>query len=315
MLVWIARRLLVGLITTFVLITIIFFLIRLIPGDPAMALLQAAASPEAIVQVRHQMGLDKTILIQYYNWLKDLFLKGSLGYSFFKKAEVSQLIIERLPVTFMVALLGELMAVILGVSIGFISALRRGSIIDTASMSIAILAVSMPSFWLAINLIYIFSVNLKILPIAYYIPWSESITECLKHLILPCISLAFLHAAYIARIMRSSVLEVLNKEYVVTARSKGLTEFKVLGKHVLRNSIRPVITIIGVNIPLLIAGTVVIEVVFALPGLGSLLVNSILQRDYTVVQGIMILIAILSSLSSITVDILYGVIDPRIQFD
>lgn len=315
MLVWITRRLLIGVITTFILITVIFFLIRLIPGDPAQALLQATASPEAIIQVRQLMGLDKPILIQYFDWLKDLFLKGSLGYSFFKKAEVTQLIKERLPVTFLLALLGELMAVIIGVSIGFISALRRGSIIDLATMSLAILAVSMPSFWLAINLIYIFSVNLKILPIAYYVPWSESIKECLRHLVLPCISLASLHAAYIARIMRSSVLEVLQKEYVVTARSKGLTELKVLGKHVLRNSIRPVVTIIGVNIPLLIAGTVVIEVVFALPGVGSLLVNSILQRDYNVVQGIMILIAIVSSLSSIIVDIIYGIIDPRIQFD
>lgn len=315
MLVWIARRLFIGVVTTFVLITVIFFLIRLVPGDPALALLQATASPEAIVQVRHQMGLDKSILLQYFDWLKALLLKGSLGYSFFKKAEVAQLIIERLPVTFMVTLLGELLAIIIGVSIGFVSALKRGSFMDTVSMSIAILAVSMPSFWLAINLIYIFSVNLKVLPIAYYVPWSQSATECLKHLVLPCLSLAFLHAAYIARIMRSSVLEELHKEYVVTARSKGLGKIKVFGKHVLRNSIRPVITIIGVNIPLLIAGTVVIEVVFALPGVGSLLVNSILQRDYTVVQGVMILIAMVSSVSSVIVDIIYGIIDPRVQFD
>lgn len=315
MTVWITRRVISGLFTTFLLLTIVFFLIRFIPGDPAQALLQASATPEAITQLRHQMGIDKPIIIQYFDWCKNLFLNGSLGYSFFKKAEVTQLIIERLPVTIMLAGLGEMIAIIFGVSIGFLAALHRGSFIDTLSMSTAVLAVSMPSFWLAINLIYIFSVKLGILPIAYYVPLRESVIECLKHLVLPCVSLAFLHAAYIARMMRSSVLEVLNKAYVVTARSKGLSEFKVFGKHVLRNSIRPVITIIGVNIPLLIAGTVVIEVVFALPGTGSLLVNSILQRDYTVVQGIIMLIAIVSSLSSILVDITYGIIDPRVQFN
>lgn len=310
---WIVRRIISGFLNTFLLITIVFFLIRFIPGDPAQALLQASATPEAIIQVRHQMGLDEPLLIQYFNWCKNLFLNGSLGYSYLKKVEVTKLIAERLPVTFLVAGLGEIIAIIFGVSIGFLAALRRGSIIDTLLMSIAILGVSMPSFWIAINLIYIFSVKLGILPIANYIPLRESILGCLKHLLLPCVSLAFLHTAYIARMMRASVLEVLHKDYVRTARSKGLSEFKVFAKHILRNSIRPVITIIGVNLPLLITGTVIIETVFALPGTGRLLVNSILQRDYSVVQAMIMFIAISCSLSSLLVDIAYGIIDPRVR--
>lgn len=301
------------MVIVFAITTVIYFLLQLVPGDPAQVLLQSAGDPETIAALRHELGLDRPVYVQYFSWLSGL-LRGDFGTSLLKGKSVTSLIVKCLPITLSVAVFAELFALYFGIPAGCIAAIKSRSFLDHAFMGIAILGVSMPTFWLGLNLMFLFGVKLQVLPIAGYVAPSESIAEWLRHLILPGLSLGLMHSALIARMTRCSVLEQVRQDYTRTARAKGLPESRVLGKHVLRNSLAPVVTIVGMTLPRLLVGTVIVETVFALPGTGRLLIKSIMQRDYMIMQAAIVLLASLSVLSAFIVDFIYTTLDPRIRY-
>lgn len=312
MLTFAVRRFLQFIPTIIVVSIIIFLLMSVLPGDPAF--LRAAAAKrgrvdtEAIEQLREKWGLNDPVPVRYLRWLGDL-VRGDLGHSFRTGQEINDVLRERLPVTLRLAILSILIAVIGGVILGYIAAIYQGTIIDLSSMFLAVAGISIPEFWSGLMLILLVSVIWGILPTGGYGGGD------LAHMALPALTLGFRYMALIARITRSSMLDVINKDYIRTARAKGLTEQVVRFKHIFRNSLIPILTIIGLESGWLFANTVVIEKVFTLPGIGHLLVTSILRRDVPVMEA-SILIVVLAFLSlNFAVDLLYGFLDPRIRYD
>ncbi|MEA3356720.1 MAG: ABC transporter permease [Candidatus Bipolaricaulota bacterium] len=312
MLTFAVRRFLQFIPTIIVVSIIIFLLMSVLPGDPAF--LRAAAAKrgrvdtEAIEQLREKWGLNDPVPVRYLRWLGDL-VRGDLGHSFRTGQEINDVLRERLPVTLRLAILSILIAVIGGVILGYIAAIYQGTIIDLSSMFLAVAGISIPEFWSGLMLILLVSVIWGLLPTGGYGGGD------LAHMALPALTLGFRYMALIARITRSSMLDVINKDYIRTARAKGLAESIVRFKHIFRNSLIPILTIIGLESGWLFANTVVIEKVFTLPGIGHLLVTSILRRDVPVMEA-SILIVVLAFLSlNFAVDLLYGFLDPRIRYD
>lgn len=297
--------LLVGLIT--------FALLRVTPGDPAAVLAGEHATPENIAQIREKLGLNEPIYIQLGRWLGQI-LRGDLGDSLFTGYKVSTLIRQRLEPTLSLAFLAEIIAVSLALPLGILAAWRANSWIDRAVMVFAVLGFSVPVFWLGFNLIWLFSVNLGLLPAAGYTPISRGIWPWLKSLILPSVTLGLIFSALIARMTRASMLEILREDYIRTARAKGLGERVVLLRHALKNAAVPIVTIIGIGFAALITGVVVTETVFALPGMGRLIVDSMLRRDYPVIQGALLLVAGAYVFVNLVVDLTYAYFDPRIRY-
>lgn len=302
---YILRRLLICIPVLLGLTIIIFAMVHLLPGDPAQVMLaQSGATPQAIAKLRSQLGLDLPLPVQYANYMRDLF-RGDLGSSLFTYRPVAEIIRQNAGATMELALSAILLAIVVGVLLGVLAAVFRDSWIDQLAMTLAVVGVSMPGFWLALLLILLFSVHLGLLP--------SGGQGTFKQLILPAFVLGFNSAAVIARLVRSSMLEVLNQEYINTARSKGLGEARVVLRHAFRNALIPVITVTGLQFGFLLGGTVVTETVFARQGLGRVAVDSILYKDFPVVQGIVLFVAVIYMLVNLVVDICYMYIDPRIR--
>lgn len=302
---YIARRLMLTVPVVIGVSIIVFSIIRMIPGDPARAIAGVQATPEFIEQVRVRYALDRPLHVQYGLFVSGL-VRGDLGQSTFSRRPVAVEIGERFPRTLTLASISLLIATLVGVSAGIVSATRRNSLFDNASMLVALVGVAAPVFWMALMLQLLFSVQLRWLPATGLGTW--------RHLVLPSITLGMASAALMARITRSSMLDVLRQEYITTARAKGLSERIIVYKHALKNALIPVVTVLGLQFGILLGGAVLTETVFAWPGVGRLLVDAILRRDYPVVQGTVLLLAFLFVLINLVVDIIYAFLDPRIHY-
>lgn len=310
---YVLQRLVAMIPVLFLVSIIVFFLIRLIPGDPAVAMLGEEATPQAIADLRHEFGLDQPIPVQYVIWLSRV-LHGDLGNSTRAHQPVLEAIVERLPATIELTLFSLLISLSIAIPTGIISATRRGSRSDLVSSTLALLGVSMPSFFLAMLLIFVFSLNLRLLPPIGFTPILTDPMANLRGMILPSITLGAGAAAIVARLTRSSLLEVLNLEYIRTARAKGLRERLVIYRHALKNALIPVVTIVGLQIGGLLGGAVITESLFVLPGVGKLAVDSIFSRDFPVVQGVVLFLSLIFLLTNLAVDVLYAFLDPRIHY-
>lgn len=313
---------------------LVFGFVRLIPGDPAVVMLGERATPENIERVRAQLGLDKPIHEQYLIFIANA-LRGDLGTSVLRQEPVTREIIRRFPATIELAFGAIIFATLMGIPLGILSAIKRNSWFDASSMVVALTGVSMPIFWLGLMLIFLFAVMLRWLPSgarldanAQYEPITNLVLldsllqanlalfgQGLRHLILPALALGTIPMAIIARMTRSSMLEVLNQDYVRTARAKGLKERSVILSHALRNALLPVITVVGLQVGILLSGAILTETVFSWPGIGRWLVDAIYARDYPIVQGVTLTIAIIFVVINLIVDILYTLVDPRVRFD
>ena len=310
---YILRRFIGSVLVMWAVATLVFFMLRLVPGDPIAAMLADAGGPEEMEALRRRLGLDRSLIVQYGIWFWNM-LQGDLGNSIYgSRIPVTQIIVEAIPRTLSLSLLAFVIAMAIALPAGILSATRRNTATDTTVSLFAFLGLSMPDFWLAIILIIIFAANLQWLPAIGYTPMDEGLWQWFRHLILPAIAIGTAFSAIIARMIRSSLLEVLNSDYMRTARSKGLTPRMLMFGHALPNAMIPVITVLGIAFALLISGAVVVENVFAIKGLGRVLIEGILNRDYPVVQGAVLVVSAIFVFSNLLVDLLYGVIDPRIR--
>ena len=310
---YILGRVLATLPVMGVVVLFVFFLIRISPGDPAAIIAGDYATPQAIEQIRTALGLDEPLHVQLWLYVKDI-LQGRLGTSLHSKLPVTRLIGQRLEPTLVLAFTTLTIAVLLAVPMGILAAWKAGSMIDRLVMVVAVGGFSIPIFWLGFLLIYGFSVKLAWLPVQGYVSYREGWVPFFSHLVLPTISLGLVYLALIARITRASVLEVLDSDYIRTAYAKGATAQTVLFVHALKNAAVPVVTIIGIGMALLLGGVVITESVFAIPGLGRLTVDAILQRDYSIIQGVTLIFAALFVLVNLLVDLSYMLLDPRIRY-
>jgi peptide/nickel transport system permease protein len=313
MLAYIFRRVLAMLPIMGVVVVFVFLLVRIAPGDPAAIIAGDYATPEAIQKIRAGLGLDKPIHLQFALYVGSL-IRGDLGQSLHSRRPVSQLIAQRIEPTLALALSTLVFAVLTAVPLGVLAAWRAGSLVDRAVMVIAVGGFSIPIFWLGFLLIYLFSVKLDLLPVQGYVSFREGIVPFIQHLILPTFALGLVYTALLARITRASLLEVLQSDYIRTANAKGLKPATVLFAHALKNAAVPIVTTIGVGFALLIGGVVITESVFALPGLGRLTVDAILQRDYSIIQGVTLIFSFSYALVNLLVDMSYTLFDPRIRY-
>lgn len=311
---YLARRFLQGLILTFVVSVVMFIVIRMAPGGPAI-LYQQDVTRETAELMAEQLGLHDPIHVQYVRWISGV-LKGDLGTSFSLNRPVRQLIADRMGGTLVLASAAAGLAIIIAIPLGIVSAVRRYSIFDFVATSAAFFGVSIPVFWFGLMLIILFSVQLKWLPSGgmYTVGAPFSLGDRLKHLIMPAVVLSAATMAQLTRYTRSSVLDVLQGDYVRTARAKGLSERVVLYKHVLRNALVPVVTMLGVLVPRLVSGAAITESIFSWPGLGRLAVDSAFQRDYPLIMALTLLVTVIVILAGQIVDVVYALIDPRIHY-
>ena len=307
------RRLLVALPVLLLVSLIAASIMELVPGDPAALIAGQNASDLEIAAVREQLGLNRPFIARLGNWYLDL-ARGDLGDSILLNRPVTQAIAERVPVTLALAGSALLLTVAIGLPCGVIAAVHANTWIDQAVLTFALIGVSVPNFWLSLMLIVLFGVMLDWLPAGGYIPFADDPLGWARSLILPAISLALLQVGLLARITRATMLEVLQQDYVRTARAKGLPVVLVIGKHALRNVLVPVITVIGISFGLLLSGSVVIETVYSLPGMGRLLANAVFGRDYPLIQGGLLVTAAVLVLLNLVVDLLYAVVDPRVRY-
>jgi len=311
---YILRRLVGSALVMLAVAALVFFMIRLVPGDPVAAMLADAGSEEARAALTRKLGLDQPLAVQFWKWFTGL-LQGDLGVSIFGNNQpVSTILLEALPRTLSLAFLSFVIALVIAIPAGILSATRRNTATDATVSLFAFLGLSMPDFWLAILLIIVFAANLQWLPAIGYVPLSEGLWPWLSHLILPSIAIGTGFSAIIARMIRSSMLEVLRADYMRTAASKGLPMRVQMLRHAFPNALIPVVTVIGIAFALLISGAVVVENVFAIKGLGRVLIQGIQNRDYPVVQGAVLVVSAFFVLSNLVVDLLYAVIDPRIRY-
>ncbi len=313
MLAFLIRRIL-GLLVVWLGVTILVFsIMHLAPGDPAMIILGPKATAESLARLRHELGLDQPLPIQYLRWLNNV-LHGDFGRSLQLKRDVSELLWTRFRATALLATAATVIAVGMGLTAGVISATRQYSLWDRMAMLLALLGFCLPVFWLGLMLQIVLAYRLPIFPVSgMNAPGQSGVLDTLHHLVLPAITLGVGPAAVIARMTRSSVLEVIRQDFVRTARAKGLAERIVIVRHVLRNALIPVLTIVGLQVGYLFGGAVLVEMVFSWPGLGLLMVNGILARDFPVVQGAVLVVATTYVLVNLLVDVLYTVVDPRVR--
>ncbi len=309
---FIIRRFLI-LIPTFLGITLVVFAaMKLIPGDPIIALLQDSYTEELAAELRVQLGLDRPLPVQYAIWLRDLF-SGNWGTSIISRQPVLDEILQRLPITIELLILALFFALVISIPIGIISAVKRNTMIDYGAMTFAMLGISLPEFFLGALLLIFFSLGLQWLPATGYVPFFEYPVDNLSHILLPALTLGMTRAALIARLMRNSMLEVIRQDYIDTARAKGLSEFIVINKHALKNALIPTVTVVGLQIGYLIGGAIIVESLFAIPGIGSFGIDGILQRDYPMVQAFSVVAASGFIFTNFVVDVVYTFLDPRIR--
>jgi peptide/nickel transport system permease protein len=288
-----------------------FALVHVIPGDPALVML-GEGNPQALQDLREQLGLNKPLTVRYGEWLGRV-VRGDLGESLYNKTRISEELIWRMPTTAALVALSLCFAVAVGLPAGLLSAAFRNTWVDHAARLLTLVSLSLPSFWLGLMLIILFSLKLDLLPIVGYEPITRDFWGGLRFLILPAVALGGHLAALLTRLTRSSMLEVLGQDYVRTARAKGLHDTVVLMRHALRNALIPIVTVIGINIGILLGGSAVIETVFVLPGVGQLVVRSLYNRDLPVIQGLILYVAVIYVLVNLLVDVLYTFLDPRLR--
>jgi ABC-type dipeptide/oligopeptide/nickel transport system permease component len=304
---YVIRRLFQAVPTIILVTIVVFLMLHLTPGDPAQVFLgDQHSTPEMLENVREQMGLNRPLHIQYLDYMWRA-LQGDLGRSLQNNIPVATQIMLRLPWTIELAVMAMFLTMFLGIGLGIVAALRHNTFVDTLAMTLALIGISLPVYWSSILLIILFAVNLQILP---------AIGQGgIERLIMPAFALALVSAGSLARMVRSSMLEVLNQDYVLTARSKGLSERVVVGRHTLRNALIPVVTILGLTFGNLLGGAVITETIFARLGIGQMYVEAVLQKDFTLVQGTTLFISLSYVLINILIDVLYVVIDPRIHYE
>ena len=311
---YIARRLLTMLLLALIISILVFSMIHFLPGDPIDVMFGEARDPVAMAAIRNLYGLDRPLPLQYLTWAGNL-VRGSLGLSFRLRLPVADLIAERLPRTLMLAVGGMLVSLTLAFHAGILAARRYNSWADVAISAASLIGLYMPGFWLALLLVIIFAVSLQWLPPTGYVPPWENPGEWLRTMIMPCVTLGVIMAASTTRMLRSGLLEVLRQEYVRVAHSKGLTERRVLLRHALPNALIPTVTVVGIQLAQLLGGAIVIERVFAYPGMGLLLINAISERDYPLIQASILVFALAFVFVNLVTDITYAFIDPRIRYE
>jgi len=308
----ILSRLIAFAATLFVASLAIFLLLDILPGDPARFILGIGATEQSVAALREQMGLNLPIWQRFFNWFFAL-IKGDLGISLTQDLPVTSLIFERILVSFPLAIFAMIIAIIIGVPIGIIAAQNRGKKSDSFLMLLAQIGIAIPNFWFGMLLVLLFAVTLGWFSTGGFISWDESIFGAIKSLVLPSIALALPQAAILARIMRTALVDVANADYIRTARAKGLTNSQAIWRHGVRNALLPVLTILGLQFAFLIAGTIIIENVFYLPGLGKLIFTAISERDLVLVRGALIVLVFAVITIMLIVDLLYQIIDPRLR--
>jgi peptide/nickel transport system permease protein len=310
---YLATRFLMVIPVLFVVSLVSFSIMYMTPGDITRTILGQEARPEDVAALRQQLGLDDPIALQYGKYLARA-AQGDLGQSIKFRRPVTEMIMERLPTTATLALTAILLSMLVAVPLGIIAAVGRGSLADFATMLIALVGISAPSFWVALMLIYIFSYKLHVLPATGLPSFESGGLDMFKHLLLPATSLALMSSALMARMVRSNMLEVLGRDYMRTARAKGLSPARVILQHGFRNALIPTVTVVGLQLSTLLGGAVVTETVFSLPGIGLLAADAIAARDFPVVQGVVLVAACVVTLVNLSVDLLYGRLDPRISY-
>ena len=313
MFAYVVRRLLATIVVMAVVALVVFLLLYLTPGDPAAILAGDAATSDDIRRIREKLGLDEPFLVRFGGWIGRL-LHGDLGISIFTNLPVTHLIAQRIEPTLSLTLCTLLISVLVAVPLGVLAAARAGTWIDRAVMGFSVLGFSLPVFVLAYILILTFSIGLDWLPVQGYRPIGDGLWQWARHLVLPSTALGTVYIALIARITRASMLDVLSQDYVRTAQAKGLSPREVLTGHALKNAAVPIVTVIGIGIALLIGGAIVTETVFAIPGIGRLTVDSILRRDYPIIQGVVLMFSAAYVLINLAVDLSYMFFDPRIRY-
>jgi ABC-type dipeptide/oligopeptide/nickel transport system permease component len=304
MITYVARRLIAVIALAFGISVLVFLIIRLIPGDPAIVLLGTnAGDPSLVARLHQQLGLNQPVQVQYVHWLGNV-LHGDFGYSYGSQQSVSSLLAANFPATIQLTVAGLALSLLFGSVIGVVAALRRNRATDTIAMGFALTCMSVPSFWLGLLLILLFAVQIPIFQVVG--------GTSLKGLVLPAITLALSSIGFNARFVRSAVLTARQQNHVVTARAKGITRWQVLRRHVLRNALLPIVTIVGLQVGQLLSGVVIVETVFSRPGVGRLLVQSILAKDYLTVQAVVLVIAVIYAVTNFIVDQLYPILDPRV---
>lgn len=288
---------------------IVFAINRMSPGDPVQVVLGGTYTEEQYVAKQAEMGLDKPFLVQFFNYIKDIVTKGDLGTSYSNKRSVTKQVVERIPITFKFALIGCLITVALGLPFGIISATKQYSAADYSVTVFSLIFASMPQFWMGLMFIIIFALKLKWLPAS--MPSAAQIP--FKYWILPALTIGLSPVATITRLTRSSMLDVVRQDYIRTARAKGIPEGMIVRKHMLKNGLIPVITVIGINLGVLIAGSVVVENIFSIPGLGMLITNAVARQDYPIIQGCVLILAAMVCVINLLTDLVYGFVDPRIM--
>lgn len=310
---YLLKRLIATIPVMLVVAVFIFLLLRLTPGDPAAMIAGDYASEAQVAEIREKLGLNEPLLVQFGIWIGNIF-QGDLGESFFFKKQVTDLIVARIEPTLSLSVVTIILTVSIAVPMGVIAAYRQGTWLDRIVMAFSVLGFSIPVFVIGFVFIYIFSLELKWLPVQGYQRISEGLGGWFQHLILPSLALSVIFVAFIARMTRTSVLEVLGEDYIRTARAKGQTETKVLVRHALRNAAVPIVTVIGFAFAILIGGVVVTESVFNIPGLGLLTVDAVLNRDFPTIQAVVLLFSMIYVLINLIIDLSYTILDPRIRY-
>jgi peptide/nickel transport system permease protein len=312
MLSYATKRALIAILTLLAASLVVFAMLEIVPGDPARLMLGMNATEDAVHNLQEQMGLNQPLAIRYFSWLGGL-LTGDLGKSYTYSVPVFDLIKERVAVSLPLAVISLALSTLIALPVGIFAASKRGKFSGTLAMGVAQVGVAIPNFWFALLLVYLFAVTLRLVPAGGFPGWGAGFGVSLKSLILPSIALALPQAAILARVTRSALLEVLGEDYIRTARAKGLSRRQVLYRHALRNALIPVLTILGLQFAFLLAGTIIIENVFYLPGLGRLVFQAITQRDLIVVEGVVMLLIATLILVNLLVDLSYAIVDPRLR--
>jgi peptide/nickel transport system permease protein len=313
MIAYIIRRLLATIPVMLLVAVIVFLLVHLAPGDPASVIAGDNATSDQIARIRETLGLDEPLWRQFFIWISHV-AQGDLGRSLFWNRSVAELILERAEPTISLALTTLTFAVVLALALGVLAAWKAGSLLDRAVMGVAVTGFSVPVFVVGYLLVYVFAIELKWLPVQGYRPIAEGVWPWLERLILPSVALGLAYTALIARITRTTMLEVLGEDYIRTAEAKGVATRPMLLKHALKNAAVPIVTIVGIGVALLIGGVVITETVFNLPGIGRLVVDAIARRDYPIIQGVILVFSFVYVLVNLAVDLSYTLFDPRVRY-
>ena len=310
---YLVQRSLAAIPVLLIVAVIVFSLIHVTPGDPATLMAGDQALPHQIDRIKEKMGLNDPLYVQLGVYFRHL-SQGDLGESVFTKFEVTELIRQRIQPTVSIAIFALAFAIVMGIPLGILAAWKANTWVDRAAMVFAVLGLAIPGFWLGFNMIWLFAVKLGWFPAVGYVPLGDGLVGWLKSITLPSVTVGMISAAIITRMTRSNMLEVLREDYIRTARAKGLREMAVLVRHALKNAALPIVTVIGLSLAGLVSGLVVTETVFAIPGVGRLLVDAVLRRDYPVVQGVILITAGLYVFVNLAVDVVYAYVDPRIRY-